>query len=306
MVEQQKTVSLVLSSGGARGLAHVGAIRCLEDMGYQVQFVSGSSMGALVGGVYATGQLQEYEVWSRALRRSDMMQLMDFGFWSGGGLLKGDRVMAALQELIGEHQIEQLPIGYTAVATDLHRQREVWLKEGPLFDAIRASIAIPMIFTPVLRGAHLLVDGGVLNPLPIAPTFNHHTDITVAIDVNCTDACLPENRQPVQEEHVPPAVDESPETKRLAVTNFFKQWFTQAEKSDKAEKISKGMLEIAMESMDAMQVSISRLKSSAYSPDVLVQLPGSIGQIFEFDRAAEFIELGYQATEEALSRQNCD
>ena len=144
-----KRVSLVLSSGGARGLAHIGAIRCLEEQGYEIGYVAGSSMGALVGGIYAAGKLDEYSTWVEALRRSDIVQLLDFG-WGGAGLFKGDRIIAALRELIGEHQIEELPVGFTAVATDLQRKREVWLDKGSLFSAIRASIAVPL-FSSIAR-----------------------------------------------------------------------------------------------------------------------------------------------------------
>ena len=303
MSDQTKSVSLVLSSGGARGLAHIGAIRCLEDLGYHIESVSGSSMGALVGGIYAAEQLAEYETWVRALRRSDIVQLMDFGLWSGAGLLKGDRIIEALRELVGEHLIEELPIGFTAVATDLHRKREVWLKEGSLFDAIRASIAIPMVFTPVQKGSQLLVDGGVLNPLPIAPTLNHSTDLTVAVDVNCSNFIeTPKAPEPAPEDDVD--VTEADKTTRTAVTNFVKRWFSPSDKTEKAEeKSDKGVIEIMMDSMDAMQVSISRLKSSAYSPDVLVSIPGNICHVFEFERAGEMIDIGYQTTADALRQR---
>jgi NTE family protein len=301
-MSDKKSVSLVLSSGGARGLAHIGAIRCLEDLGYQIQTVSGSSMGALVGGIYAAGQLEEYETWVRALRRSDIVQLMDFGLWSGAGLLKGDRIIEALRELVGEHNIEELPVGFTAVATDLHRKREVWLKEGSLFDAVRASIAIPMVFTPVQRGSQLLVDGGVLNPLPIAPTLNHSTDLTVAVDVNCSNFIeLPKSTVETQ---MPDIESETDESTRNAVAAFVSRWFSPSKKQE--EKSDKGVIEIMMDSMDAMQVSISRLKSSAYSPDVLVSIPGNICHVFEFERAGEMIDIGYQTTLESLNQRLSD
>ena len=302
---EAKTVSLVLSSGGARGLAHIGAIRCLEALGYVVRNVSGSSMGALVGGIYAAGQLDEFEPWVKALRRSDIVQLMDFGWLSGPGLLKGERIIEVLSKLVGEHQIEDLPLGFTAVATDLNRKREIWMSEGSLFDAIRASMAIPMVFTPVRRGTQLLVDGAVLNPLPIAPTLSSHTDLTIAIDVNGLDKPPLNVRMSLDDRIDPPAVPEAEaeaedaeaadDSLRHAVSSFLSEWFTTSAEPDK------GMLEVAMESMDAMQVSISRLKLSAYSPDVLVQVPRNIAHFFEFERASELIQLGYDTTYEALS-----
>ena len=164
-----KRISLVLGSGGARGLAHIGIIRYLEEQGYRIESISGSSMGALIGGIYATGKLEVYAEWVSALEKIDILRLLDISF-SSGGFLRGDKVIRALRDLIGDHRIEDLPIAYTAVSADLNRQREVWLKSGSLFDAIRASIAIPTLFTPVKHENRLLVDGGLVNPVPIAPT----------------------------------------------------------------------------------------------------------------------------------------
>ena len=143
-----KTVSLVLGSGGARGLAHIGIIQWLEERGYEIESIAGSSMGALVGGIHAIGELDAYTHWVKALRQIDVLRLLDFSFQKSG-LIKGDRVISVLKELTGDRNIEELPISFTAVATNVNDQREVWLNHGSLFDAIRASIAIPTIFTPV-------------------------------------------------------------------------------------------------------------------------------------------------------------
>ena len=164
--------SLVLGSGGARGLTHIGVIRCLEDRGYRIRYVAGSSMGALVGGVYAAGKLDVYADWVSALQKSDIVRLLDWSF-QRGALFKGERLIGVLKALIGENNIEDLSIGYTAVATDLSQEgagREVWLNRGPLFDARRASIALPTLFEPVKKNDRLMVDGGIVNPVPVAPT----------------------------------------------------------------------------------------------------------------------------------------
>ena len=162
-------VSLVLGSGGARGLAHIGVIRALEEAGvFEVRSVSGSSVGALIGAMYAAGKLNEYEEWVRTLTTRDIWGLLDFSFtWSG--LFKGDKLMSKMQEMLGDVLIEDLPVAFTAVATDVDRRREVWLDRGSLYEAVRASIAIPGFFTPVVRDNCVLVDGGLLSPLPIAP-----------------------------------------------------------------------------------------------------------------------------------------
>src|SRR6266446_5429568 len=141
------TVSLVLGSGGARGLAHIGVIQWLTENGYEIRSIAGSSMGALVGGIFAAGKLEAYADWVLALERIQVLRLLDPAF-GRPGLFKGERIVGVLRELIGDLAIEDLPVSFTAVATDLESGEEVWLREGKLFDAIRASIAIPLIFTP--------------------------------------------------------------------------------------------------------------------------------------------------------------
>jgi len=142
-----KKISLVLGSGGARGLAHIGAIRWLEANGYEIASLVGCSMGACVGGIHAIGKLDEYEQWVRAIRKRDIVALMDLTLWRGG-LLKGDRLFNTLRDLLGDHMIEDLAIKFTAVAVDINKSKEVWINHGPVFDAIRASVSIPLLFTP--------------------------------------------------------------------------------------------------------------------------------------------------------------
>ena len=193
-----RTISLVLGSGAARGLAHIGVIDWLLEHDYRIESIAGASMGALVGGIHAAGKLDSYRNWVIALERTDVLRYLDLAF-SSEGLIKGDRLIETLRAIVGEHVIEELPISYTAVATDLARQREVWLTEGPLFDAIRASMAIPMIFTPhTCRGIKLL-DGGMLNPVPIAPTFKDMTELTVAVNLNAPRATTQHSTIPGKE-----------------------------------------------------------------------------------------------------------
>jgi NTE family protein len=183
------SISLVLGSGGARGYAHIGAIEELLAQGLSIRSVAGSSMGALVGGVYAAGKLEAYRDWVKPLQRFDVLRMLDWTF-TGGGLIKGDRLIEKLRELIGDIRIEDLPISYTAVAVDLLAQREVWFSRGSLFDAIRASIAIPTVLRPHHYEGRLLVDGGLLNPVPITPTLRDLTDCTIAVDVNAPAEAL--------------------------------------------------------------------------------------------------------------------
>jgi len=177
-----KTISLVLGSGGARGLAHIGVIREIEANGFQIAAISGCSIGALIGGIYAAGKLDEFERWICAVNKMDIVTLLDLS-WGRNGLVKGDKIINTLVDLVGDKTIEELSIPFTAVAADIENEKEIWINEGRLFDAIRASISLPMFFTPVRYKNTHLIDGGVLNPVPIAPTFDDHTDITLAVNL---------------------------------------------------------------------------------------------------------------------------
>lgn len=294
-------VSLVLSSGGARGLAHIGAIQCLQERGYEIRYISGSSIGALVGGIHAAGRLDDYAMWVKALRRKDIVQLLDFGWGRGGGLFKGERIMDVLRELVGEHAIEDLAIGFTAVATELGRKRETWFNKGPLFSAIRASIAIPLLFAPVKVGNQVYVDGAVLNPLPIAPTLNNETDLIVAVDVNGMDEVsipMREPKSPFQESQTDSAPEKNhDEGLAKSISSFIENIWPKNEVGSEEH----GMLEIALEAMDAMQVSIARQQLSVYSPDLIVQIPRNVAQFFEFERAEELIDIGRERMDASLS-----
>ena len=160
----RKTVSLVLGSGGARGLAHIGVIRELEERGYEIASISGCSIGALIGGIYAAGKLDEFENWVRAISKMDMVALLDLS-WARHGLVKGDKIIGTLVDLVGDRTIEELPITYTAMAVDINNEKEVWLNSGRLFDAIRASISLPVFLKPVPYQGDYLIDGGVLQDL---------------------------------------------------------------------------------------------------------------------------------------------
>jgi NTE family protein len=252
----------VLGSGGARGLAHIGVIRELLSLGMEIKYISGCSMGALVGGIYAAGELDAYSEWARRLERKDVISLLDlsFGFQ---GLFKGERIIGALKEITGERDIEDMDIGFTAIATDLLEQKEIWLNNGPLFDAIRASIAIPTIFTPWEYRGRILVDGGLLNPLPIAPALNHATDLIIAVNASGRRS----RERPDKEKS--PAIP--------------------------------GIFDAMAMTMDTMQNAIARLKLAAYSPDIVIEIPRDVCTFYEFYRAEELIELGQKRAEATLS-----
>ncbi|MCB1803321.1 MAG: patatin-like phospholipase family protein, partial [Gammaproteobacteria bacterium] len=179
---KKKRISLVLGSGGARGLAHIGVIRVLESEGWQISTIAGSSIGALIGGFYAAGKLDDYAEWVLDLTELNVLRYLDIA-WGGAGMLKGEMLMQTLKKFVGNHRIEDLPIPLTIVATDVLRRKEVWLSQGDLFDAIRASIAVPTVFTPHLVGGRPLLDGGILNPVPIAPTLQDPTEAIFAVSL---------------------------------------------------------------------------------------------------------------------------
>ena len=290
MNKNPTTVSLVLGSGGARGLAHIGVIQWLTENGYDIRSISGSSMGALVGGIYAAGKLKDYAEWVLALERLHVLRLLDPTIGSAG-LFKGERIISVLRELVGDCAIEDLSFSFTAVATDLDSREEVWLRKGNLFDAIRASMATPLVFTPFKHGDRLLVDGAVVNPVPIAPTLDDATDLTIAVDLS----------GPAETRPLPP------QSESLIVDNSYRQRilkFVNAARPARADKESShGMFSVAMNSMQTMQDTISRLRMSTYSPDVLIEVPRNACGFFEFWRAEEVIALGRDRASLAFARR---
>ena len=181
-----KNVALALSSGGARGLAHIGAIEELEAQGYHISAIAGCSMGALIGGVYAAGKLEEFRNWMKTIDRKKMLELTDFSL-SLNHLVKGSRIIEAIMEFVPDMPIEDLPIPYCAVATDLKAGREVVFDKGSLFEAIRASISLPSFYEPVQRDDMILIDGGVINPIPLNRVQRQPGDILVGVDVSAHD-----------------------------------------------------------------------------------------------------------------------
>ncbi|MFV8245342.1 patatin-like phospholipase family protein [Mycolicibacterium peregrinum] len=179
-------VALALGSGGARGYAHIGVINELSDRGYEVVGVSGSSMGALVGGLHAAGKLDDFADWARTLTQRAVLRLLDPSI-SAAGILRAEKILDAVRDIIGEATIEELPIPYTAVATDLVAGKSVWLQRGPLDSAIRASIAIPGVIAPHVLDGRLLGDGGILDPLPMAPIAAVKADLTIAVSLSGGD-----------------------------------------------------------------------------------------------------------------------
>ncbi len=288
--KNEKTVSLVLGSGGARGLAHIGVIHWLEDNGFKIKSISGCSIGALIGGIYAAGKLDVFESWVRAITKSDIITLLDLS-WKKNGLVKGDKIINTLTDLVGDVVIEDLPIIYTAVAADIFNEKEVWMNSGKLFDAIRASISLPLFFTPFRYNDIDLIDGGVLNPVPIAPTFSDVTDLIIA--VNLGGKADAKEKITIKRD----SINESKSPFAEKITGFVESF-----KDSKVNHIHKewGPYDIVNQAFDAMQSTIARQKLAAYPADYFVEIAQNACGTLEFDLASEMIELGYKKAQESL------
>ena len=289
-MKNTKTISLVLGSGGARGYAHIGVIEELLKHNYEIKSISGSSMGALIGALYACGKLQAYKEWVLGLNLFDVASLIDLSF-ARTGIIQGDKVFNEIQNLIGDIKIEDLPISYTAVATDIMKQKEVWFQQGSLIEAVRASIAIPTLFTPKKIAQRYLIDGGVLNPLPIAPTISDDTDITIAVSLNA---------------HISKKYQIKIPEKEIEKENSLQEMFF--EMKQKAEKLFEretkttfeemGIFDIMGRTIDIMQNAILECKMAGYAPDITINIPHNACGFYEFNKAYEMIELGKIITKE--------
>jgi len=304
-----ETVALVLGSGGARGYTHIGVIDEIESRGYKVVSVSGCSMGAIVGGFYSAGKLEPFRQWATSLSYMDVIRLVDFSFISKGAI-RGDKVFNLLAEMLDGQQIEDLPVPFTAVATDLVNSKEVWFQRGSLEQAIRASAAIPSLIKPVEHNGKIYVDGGVLNPLPIAPSVSAHADHIIAVDLNSDSPLIPGVSELSRQDF------ESGKQKREeqkqdwfdSVVDKAGQWISSAmsDSGDVAleEKASVtanlGKLEILYQMFEVMQASLSQYKIAGYPPDLLVRMPQDCCEIYEFHRAQEMIDLGREVARQAL------
>jgi len=286
-----KTVSLVLGSGGARGLAHIGIIHWLEENDYKIRSIAGSSIGALIGGVYAAGKLDEFEQWVRSITKVDIVTFLDLS-WEKSGLVRGDKLVNTLINLVGDRLIEDLPISYTAIATDIKGHKEIWIKSGRLFDAIRASFSIPLLFTPFKYKGVVLVDGGVLNPVPIAPTCGDETHMTIAVNLG----------GPAESPEKLSAIRAAPASPSSSFREKINRFINRLQQSVTSSHRDWGAYDIAIQAIEAMQSTIARQKLAAYPPDIAIEIPRNACQTLEFDRASEMIELGYRRAKECLTQ----
>ena len=280
-----KDVALVLSSGGARGLAHIGAIEELMAQGYHITSIAGCSMGALIAGVYAAGKLEEFREWMKTVDRKKMLELTDFSL-SLNHIVKGTRIIEAIMEFVPDMPIEDLPIPYCAVATDWKSGREVVFRKGSLFQAIRASISLPIFYEPVRRNDMILIDGGVTNPIPMNRVKRLPGDILVGVDVSGHDYLAQweeMNKLSAMQKH-----DKSLKAKLLDMIipdNIEFNYYTLLSRTS---------------SLMIRQNSI--LMAKLMKPDVLVDIQMSRYGGFDYDKSERIIAVGRQKTRQALSK----
>ena len=280
-----KQVTLVLGGGAARGLAHIGVIRVLEEEGFSISAITGTSMGALVGGIYAAGKLDKYTDWVTSLTKKDVIQYLDVSFRAKSGILKGDLIMEALRDFVGDVSIESLTIPFLAVATDLTARKEVWITRGNLFDAIRASISVPGVFTPHRFAGRWMVDGGLLNPVPVTPAAQTLAGVTIAVDVTGPRSANPFGQIETRELEQPPQLRKKIEEFLASIQNYLG---TEASQEDDQPALS----DVLINSFETMQETLSRYKLAANPPDLLISIPKNICAAHEFFRASELIEAG--------------
>ena len=283
-----RNVALVLSSGGARGLAHVGAIDELTSSGYRIRSIAGSSMGALVGGVYATGKLKEFKEWMMSIDKRKMFSLMDLSL-SISHIVKGDKVIDALKSFVPDVNIEDLPIEYKAVATDWENGREVVYDKGSLFEAIRASISIPLFFNPVWREDMVLVDGGIINPLPLKQGSQMSSELLVAVNVSGSywggQMKLKQN------------IEKMKELRRSKPMSFIESLLPSG--------INVNYITLMQRMSCIMMQQIAAMSIQLYKPDIVVEIPTNRFSSFDFDKFVKISNYGQLKMRKALANYSC-
>lgn len=324
-------VALALGSGGARGYAHIGVLDELSDRGFDIVGIAGSSMGALVGGLAAVGKLDDFASWAKSLTQRAILRLLDPSI-AAAGVLRAEKILDAVRDILGAVTIEQLPIPYTAVATDLLTGKSVWLQRGPLDEAIRASIAIPGVIAPHVTGGRLLADGGILEPLPMAPIAAVNADLTIAVSLNggeADDPAAAETRPTPEwlnrvmrstsalfDANAARSLLDWP-TARAVLARF---GATVGETvgdpdtdtddhllADGGDEIPRlGSFEVMNRTIDIAQAALARHMLAAYPPDVLIEVPRSTCRSLEFHRAQEVIDAGRELAARSLDHLEVD
>jgi NTE family protein len=324
-------VALALGSGSARGYAHIGVIEALRERDYEIVGIAGSSMGALVGGVQAAGRLDELADWAKSLTQRTILRLLDPSI-SAAGVLRAEKILDEVRDILGPVTIEELPIPYTAVATDLLAGKSVWFQRGPLDAAIRASIAIPGVIAPHEIDGRLLADGGILDPLPMAPIAAVNADLTIAVSLNGSEPGTTRDAEPgittewlnrmvrsttaLFDINAAKALLDRPTAR--AVLGRFGAAVPESDGLSEVEEVEEveaapgddldavpevpklGSFDVMNRTIDIAQSALARHTLAAYPPDLLIEVPRTTCRSLEFHRAAEVIAVGRELTMRAL------
>jgi len=276
-----KNISLVISCGGAKGLVGIGVIEELERRGYNIKSVAGTSIGSVILGIYASGNLNEYKEWMLKQRRIDILRLMDFTL-NKQGVIKGKKVFEEMKPFFKDSLIENLPIPYSAVAADINSFEEIVFEKGSLHHAIRCSISVPSLITPVISEKKVLVDGGLVNPLPLSRVKRAENDILVAVNLNHFDSNYKKNITPYSLDY--PIINQ--------MLNYF---------SSRSKKEDAGnMMTFLNKTVYVMMSQLSKNAIITYKPDVVINIPYNICGFFDYHKTKELIEIGTHKTKEAL------
>lgn len=290
-------VSLVLSGGGARGIAHIGVIEELEKQGFEIFSVAGTSMGALVGGIYALNKMDEFKAWVCSLDKLKVFNLIDFSF-SQQGLVKGDKLLNKMKEFITDKNIEELSIHYAAVAADIINKEEVVFRSGSVYNAIRASIAIPTVFTPYKTANGLLVDGGIINNLPLNHAKRMDGDLLIAVNVN---ADIPVDK--------PIITKKESEIQKSAYQKKIKEFSTHLRKivphtneDDAIDRLN--FFELINKTISMVTNFNALVALNNAQPDLLINVAHESCGTYDFYKAEEMVEIGRHAASKALNKLN--
>ncbi len=280
------TLGIALGAGAAKGWAHIGVLRALAARGLEPAVIAGASIGSLVGAAAAADQLDELEQWVRTLSRTDVLKLLDARF--RGGMIEGNRLMAAIEDLLSDCAIEDLPLAYGAVATDMDTGSEVWLREGSMLKAVRASCALPGLFSPSRHGERWLIDGGIVNPVPVSVCYAMGAEVVIAVNLNARHLRRRYRRR--ARKRAAEAREEQSYLDRFK--SLFDSWLPDSDEPS--------MIDVLSSAIDIMQERITRSRLAGEPPQLEI-CPMVNFELMDFHRAAEAISLGEKAVEEAAA-----
>lgn len=293
----KQNIALVLSSGGARGMAHIGVIEELERRGYNISSIAGSSIGSVIGGAYAAGVLEKYKEWVSSFNKMDVFKLMDF-IVSRNGFIRGDKMLMEMKKFFPDSNIEDLSIPLAIIGADITNHKEMIFREGSIYEAMRASISVPSIFTPHMKDGSEIVDGGVINPFPVDVIERHENDTLVAVNLN-----YPGKYEPPKNFAEQPLENNGYGKIKEYINDKWSAFFNI--NTDKKTK-RLGFFDLITQSMWVLQEKITEMYIRQYQPDVVVNISRYASDTLGFQRSKELIEYGRQEAGKAFDQATKD